>query len=66
MLQVIAQRRAAFTGGDRTGQAIYEQAAKSIKHVTLELGGSDPLIVCDDADLEEAVSAASVADHADV
>ena len=37
-----------------------EAAAQSIKRVTLELGGSDPMIVCDDADIDEAVSAASV------
>jgi succinate-semialdehyde dehydrogenase/glutarate-semialdehyde dehydrogenase len=35
-------------------------AAESVKRVTLELGGSDPMIVCDDADIDEAVSAASV------
>jgi succinate-semialdehyde dehydrogenase/glutarate-semialdehyde dehydrogenase len=35
-------------------------AAKTIKHVTLELGGSDPLIICDDADVDAAVNAASV------
>jgi acyl-CoA reductase-like NAD-dependent aldehyde dehydrogenase len=37
-----------------------EVAAQNVKRVTLELGGSDPMIVCDDANLEEAVSAASV------
>ena len=37
-----------------------QSAAKDFKHVTLELGGSDPMIVCDDADIDRAVSAASV------
>jgi succinate-semialdehyde dehydrogenase/glutarate-semialdehyde dehydrogenase len=37
-----------------------EVAAQEIKRVTLELGGSDPMIVADDADLEAAVSAAAV------
>jgi succinate-semialdehyde dehydrogenase/glutarate-semialdehyde dehydrogenase len=35
-------------------------AAATIKRVTLELGGSDPMIVCDDADIEGAVKAAAV------
>ena len=37
-----------------------QSAAADFKHVTLELGGSDPMIVCDDADIDRAVSAASV------
>jgi aldehyde dehydrogenase (NAD+) len=48
--------KVAFTGGDRTGQAIYEQAARGIKHVTLELGGKSANIVFDDADLDQAVN----------
>ena len=47
--------KVAFTGGDRTGQAVYEQAARSIKRVTLELGGKSANIVFDDADLDQAV-----------
>jgi aldehyde dehydrogenase (NAD+) len=46
----------AFTGGDRTGQAVYEQAARGIKRVTLELGGKSANIVFDDADLDAAVN----------
>jgi succinate-semialdehyde dehydrogenase/glutarate-semialdehyde dehydrogenase len=34
-------------------------AAEGIKRVTLELGGSDPMIVCDDADIDDAVRAAA-------
>ena len=47
--------KVAFTGGDRTGQAVYEQAARGIKRVTLELGGKSANIVFDDADLDQAV-----------
>lgn len=46
----------AFTGGDRTGERIYALAARSIKHVTLELGGKSANIVFDDADLDAAVN----------
>jgi len=48
--------KVAFTGGDQTGQAVYEQAARGIKHVTLELGGKSANIVFDDADLDQAVN----------
>jgi aldehyde dehydrogenase (NAD+) len=47
--------KVAFTGGDRTGQSVYELAAKSIKPVTLELGGKSANIVFGDALLDNAV-----------
>lgn len=53
-------RKIGFTGATVTGRHVMEMAAQTIKRVTLELGGSDPLIVCDDANIDEAVSAASV------
>jgi acyl-CoA reductase-like NAD-dependent aldehyde dehydrogenase len=53
-------RKIGFTGATATGRHVMEVAAKTIKRVTLELGGSDPMIVCDDANIDEAVSAASV------
>jgi (Z)-2-((N-methylformamido)methylene)-5-hydroxybutyrolactone dehydrogenase len=48
--------KVAFTGGDRTGEAVYQQAARGLKHVTLELGGKSANIVFDDADLDAAVN----------
>ncbi len=53
-------RKIGFTGETGTGKHVMEVAAKEVKRVTLELGGSDPMIVCDDANLDRAVSAASV------
>ena len=47
--------KVAFTGGDRTGQGVYELAAESIKPVTLELGGKSANIVFKDAALDNAV-----------
>ena len=41
----------AFTGGIQTARRILANAAQSIKGVTAELGGNDPAIVLDDADL---------------
>ncbi|MDG7011166.1 MAG: aldehyde dehydrogenase [Nitrososphaerota archaeon] len=49
----------AFTGETGTGRRIMEGSAKQIKRLTLELGGSDPMIVCDDADLALAVEGAA-------
>src|SRR5579863_3314477 len=45
----------AFTGGDRTGEHVYQLAARGIKRITLELGGKSANIVFDDADIDEAV-----------
>ncbi len=49
----------AFTGETATGRRIMAGASKYIKRLTLELGGSDPMIVCDDADLQLAVEGAA-------
>jgi acyl-CoA reductase-like NAD-dependent aldehyde dehydrogenase len=53
-------RKVAFTGSTPVGKKLMALAAGDLKHVTLELGGSDPIIVCDDANLDRAASAASV------
>ena len=47
-----------FTGSDKTGAAIYAQAAKTIKRVSLELGGKSPNIIFDDANLDAAAAGA--------
>ena len=51
----------AFTGSVETGTAINVAAAKTLKKVTLELGGRSANIVCDDADLELAVEGSVLA-----
>lgn len=48
-------RKIAFTGSDKTGQLIYETAARGLKRVSLELGGKSPNIVFDDALMDNAV-----------
>jgi acyl-CoA reductase-like NAD-dependent aldehyde dehydrogenase len=50
-------RRVAFTGSTAVGRQVAEVAAPGFKRVTLELGGSDPVIVCGDADVDAAVKA---------
>ncbi|KAJ0122577.1 ldehyde dehydrogenase [Diaporthe amygdali] len=44
-----------FTGSTATGKKVAEACAKTIKRLTLELGGNDAAIVCDDADLAKVV-----------
>jgi len=53
-------RKIGFTGETQTGKQVMAEAASDLKHVTLELGGSDPAIVCDDADLEQASKAIAI------
>jgi acyl-CoA reductase-like NAD-dependent aldehyde dehydrogenase len=50
-----------FTGSYPVGKQVYEMAARGMKKVTLELGGKSPFIVFEDADLDNAVSAAMMA-----
>jgi len=53
-----AIRKVSLTGEVGTGKAVMSDAAATLKHVTLELGGKSPLIVFDDAKLDNAVSGA--------
>lgn len=50
--------KVSLTGSVPTGRKVYGAAAEGLKHATLELGGKSPMIVFDDADLEDAVSGA--------
>ncbi|RLQ89455.1 betaine-aldehyde dehydrogenase [Notoacmeibacter ruber] len=49
--------KVSLTGSVPTGRKVYAGAAEGIRHVTMELGGKSPMIVFDDADIENAVSA---------
>jgi len=54
-------RKVSLTGEVGTGKAVMQDAAQSLKIVTLELGGKSPLIVFDDAKLDNAVAGALLA-----
>ena len=54
-------RKISFTGSTEVGRILMEQAAGTIKKVSLELGGNAPFLVFDDADLDEAVKGALIA-----
>ena len=47
-------RRVAFTGSTAVGRHIMGLAAPQLKRMTMELGGSDPVIVCPDANIKGA------------
>jgi succinate-semialdehyde dehydrogenase / glutarate-semialdehyde dehydrogenase len=48
-------RKLTFTGSTEVGMKLYEKAARTVKRVSLELGGHAPFIVCADADIPAAV-----------
>ena len=54
-------RKISLTGEVGTGKAVMSDAAQTLKHVTLELGGKSPLIIFADAKLENAVAGALLA-----
>lgn len=56
-----AIRKVSLTGEVGTGKAVMSDAASSLKNVTLELGGKSPLLVFEDAKLDNAVSGALLA-----
>ena len=58
MVKNPAIRKLSFTGDRETGSRIRELAGASLKDITLELGGSDPMIVMADADIDKAVEGA--------
>ena len=53
--------KVSLTGSLSTGRKVYAAAAEGMRHVTMELGGKSPLIIFDDANLEDAVSGAILA-----
>ncbi|MFB9222143.1 betaine-aldehyde dehydrogenase [Paracoccus cavernae] len=53
--------KVSLTGSVPTGRRVYAAAAEGMRHVTMELGGKSPLIIFEDASLEDAVSAAILA-----
>ncbi|WP_076590523.1 betaine-aldehyde dehydrogenase [Vibrio ostreicida] len=53
--------KVSFTGESGTGKLVMADSAKTLKQVTMELGGKSPMIIFDDAKLNDAVSAAMVA-----
>ena len=53
--------KVSFTGQVSTGRKVAGSAAESMKGVTMELGGKSPLIICPDANVEEAADTAMVA-----
>ncbi len=50
--------KVSLTGSVPTGRKVYAAAAEGMRHVTMELGGKSPIVVFEDAHLENAVSAA--------
>ena len=51
-------RKISLTGSVSTGRAVMSDAATTLKNVTLELGGKSPIVIFDDANIEDAVSGA--------
>jgi betaine-aldehyde dehydrogenase len=53
--------KVSLTGSVPTGRRVYAAAAEGVRHVTMELGGKSPLVIFDDADVDNAVGAAMLA-----
>lgn len=53
--------KVSLTGSVPTGRKVYAAAATGVRHVTMELGGKSPLVIFDDASVDDAVGAAMLA-----
>jgi len=51
-------KKVAFTGSTDVGKSVLKSTADTLKKVSLELGGSLPMIICDDCDMDAAVAGA--------
>ncbi|MDQ0394575.1 NAD-dependent succinate-semialdehyde dehydrogenase [Labrys monachus] len=58
-----AVRKITFTGSTPIGKLLVEQSAKTLKKVSMELGGNAPFIVFDDADVDRAIEGAMIAKY---
>jgi succinate-semialdehyde dehydrogenase/glutarate-semialdehyde dehydrogenase len=56
-------RKITFTGSTPIGKLLVEQSAKTLKKVSMELGGNAPFIVFDDADVDKAIEGALIAKY---
>jgi succinate-semialdehyde dehydrogenase / glutarate-semialdehyde dehydrogenase len=56
-------RKITFTGSTPIGKLLVEQSAKTLKKVSMELGGNAPFIVFDDADVDRAIEGAMIAKY---
>jgi succinate-semialdehyde dehydrogenase/glutarate-semialdehyde dehydrogenase len=56
-------RKITFTGSTPVGKMLVEQSAKTLKRVSMELGGNAPFIVFDDADVDRAIEGAMIAKY---
>ncbi|WP_432480913.1 NAD-dependent succinate-semialdehyde dehydrogenase [Moraxella sp. ZY200743] len=56
-------KKLSFTGSTQVGKLLMEQCAKTVKKLSLELGGNAPFIVFDDADIDKAVHGAMMSKY---
>jgi succinate-semialdehyde dehydrogenase/glutarate-semialdehyde dehydrogenase len=61
MLKDARVRKLSFTGSTQVGRILLRQAADRVINCSMELGGNAPFVVCDDADLEQALDGAMIA-----